>query len=516
LSIIITILLTCFYGIPIDPNTNRILADGTFQTAFRTSGYTLNIPYAYAQNTSDPEGGGKTLTAITQQNDMGVEYRMALSTRWSHFQEWEFALPMRDFIFFLGVLHILLTMLKCTSYLVLDFPLTLFDKLDELEHENEISNKSSGGSDASSKQGAEYLRDMPDYPMSQEGRLDARSVLKMSQVLLDPFRYGLFLCMSILGLTNSPFFYAFCLLEYFTMRGGRDVLRALYFGGPQLMKSFMLGLIVLVVFGFMSYAFFSTAAIETDESCHTLYQCVAKHVADALRGDITTVLGNFANFTHPALVFWADVWEAWKTLYIVVFLVWWWFLLQPIIQGQIITAFSQLLERQRSARTDMNTRCFISGISRFDFNNYPGEWECRASGKYAWNFFLYMRHLKTVDVEDVNGMEASVLDAYESGSGAFLPVGVFAAKQWETVTDPAADWRRSMTSMFQKLQLDFKNLDKRIAEMSDNHNAKVSETGSVPGSQVSRQAMSPSSALRSGDVASPLGARPGSDFFERS
>ena len=145
-------------------------------------------------------------------------------------------------------------------------------------------------------------------------------------------------------------------------------------------------------------------------------------------------MGSFANWTHPALVFWEDSWEALKTFYIMTFLIWWAFLLQPIIQGQIIDAFSQLRNKSVSATQDLNQRCFISGISRFDFNNYPGEWECRAGGRYAWNFFLYLRHIEKIDLQDRNGMEASVMDAFESGSGAFLPVGVFAAKQWEAVT----------------------------------------------------------------------------------
>ena len=171
------------------------------------------------------------------------------------------------------------------------------------------------------------------------------------------------------------------------------------------------------------------------------------------------------------------------------FLIWWAFLLQPIIQGQIIDAFSQLRSKENTAISDLGQRCFISGISRFDFNNYPGEWECRASGKYAWNFFLYMRHLESIDAQDRNGMEASVMDAYESGSGAFLPVGVFAAKQWETVTDAAADWRKNMTAMFKDLRRDFQEMEKSMSALVGRagDRDKDSHTDSVLGGSSSAQ-----------------------------
>ena len=68
------------------------------------------------------------------------------------------------------------------------------------------------------------------------------TALKMLKLLFyEPFGHGLFMCFSILGLWNSPFFYVMCLLEYFSMPGGRNVLMALYVGGPNLARSFMVG-----------------------------------------------------------------------------------------------------------------------------------------------------------------------------------------------------------------------------------------------------------------------------------
>lgn len=37
------------------------------------------------------------------------------------------------------------------------------------------------------------------------------------------------------------------------------------------------------------------------------------------------------------------------------------------------------------------------------FQNYPGEWDKRKSGKFAWNYLLYFSHLRRKDPEEYNG-----------------------------------------------------------------------------------------------------------------
>jgi hypothetical protein len=420
--------------------------------------------------------------------DESVEYRLSLMTRWDHGAEWAFLPEMKDFIFFLGCVHFVCSLGKSVSFLVLDFPLSLFDWLQELEREAMEDRKSSLSNKRHANPSRHFtsLKSMTFFTAKSKWRpnirsllTNIRSLLTFRKVLLAPFRHSFFLCLSILGLANSPLFYPLCLMEYFAMPGGRNVVKALYIGGPALTRTFLIGMIVLVIFGVLSYAFFSTTAIEMDESCHSLYQCVAKHVLDSFRGDITTVLGTFTNWTFPALVFWEDSWEGWKTWYIMVFLLWWTFLLQPIIQGQIIDAFSRLRTEETSARADLDQRCFISGVNRYEFNNYPGEWEARAGGRYAWNFFLYIRHLHTIEAQDRNGIEAYVIDAYESGSGTFLPQGAFAAAQWETVRDAAADWRKSMSVLVQSLRDEIRGLEKKIGsiQMDKGDAENASESG---------------------------------------
>jgi hypothetical protein len=60
LSILITLCLVVFYGLPVDPNSGELLADGKYHPgpihyggrSRPPAGYTMNIPYPYANQTS--------------------------------------------------------------------------------------------------------------------------------------------------------------------------------------------------------------------------------------------------------------------------------------------------------------------------------------------------------------------------------------------------------------------------------------------------------------------------------
>ncbi len=64
----------------------------------------------------------------------------------------------------------------------------------------------------------------------------------------------------------------------------------------------------------------------------------------------------------------------------------------------------------------------VISLGRFVFNNYPGEWEKRRGGRYAWNYLLFFIHLLDKDPEEYNGLENSVADSYKHNRIDFLPI----------------------------------------------------------------------------------------------
>ena len=144
-------------------------------------------------------------------------------------------------------------------------------------------------------------------------------------------------------------------------------MQAIIVGGPNLLRSFIIGVIVLIIFGFYSYAYFSSAVIASSDLCHSPFQCVSKHVLDSMTGDLTTVLGDSGGnlWAFPAVAPWSDLWEAWRTFFVFVSIIFWVFLLQGIIQGQIIDAFAEMRAIDDAAHQDLEQRCFVSSLDRY-------------------------------------------------------------------------------------------------------------------------------------------------------
>ena len=51
------------------------------------------------------------------------------------------------------------------------------------------------------------------------------------------------------------------------------------------------------------------------------------------------------------------------------------FLLQPIMAGQIVDAFAQLRAENQTAKKELEHKCFITGLEKQSFNDYPGNLE---------------------------------------------------------------------------------------------------------------------------------------------
>lgn len=113
-------------------------------------------------------------------------------------------------------------------------------------------------------------------------------------------------------------------------------------------------MIVMTFAGFYTYAYFSQSGIIHDDTCHSPFQCIIKHILDSFRADITTVVGMSGSaWAFPATTLWADSWYALRTFYIFTFLIFWSFLLQPVLNGHIITAFVKLRKDRQNAVDEM-------------------------------------------------------------------------------------------------------------------------------------------------------------------
>lgn len=369
---------------------------------------------------------------------------MRLQSRWDSATEWEAFPAGRTILVFLAFLHVCVTVINSIIQITLDFPLLYRECMESHSYGGGADNdaeKLSGGKvreELSDIKGLKKrLRAMPARQTLQSRFIFSKQVRTLLYQAIKKFWYSAVkLFISLLGFYNSPFFFPVYLLDYFCSSIGHMVLQAVIVGGPNLFRSFILSVIVIVVFGFNSYAFFSQSVNVNQQLCHSPFQCVVKHVLDSMTGDLTTVVGDdFGNFANPAVAPWQDLWHTWRYFTVFVSLVFWVFLLLGIMQGQIIDAFAEMRDKYKAAKDDLSSNCFISSLDRHTFSDYPGEWEKRKDGKFAWNYLHYFCYLQQKDPEEYSGLENSVSEAYARMSTEFLPIGKFYSGQHKQEVD---------------------------------------------------------------------------------
>jgi hypothetical protein len=62
-------------------------------------------------------------STVMRFSDLSIMFRISLHNRWEDDAQWAFAPSVRKVVFLLGAIHVTLSLLKCLSFLILDFPL---------------------------------------------------------------------------------------------------------------------------------------------------------------------------------------------------------------------------------------------------------------------------------------------------------------------------------------------------------------------------------------------------------
>eukprot|EP00281_Chroomonas_sp_CCMP1168_P011530 CAMPEP_0206281136 /NCGR_PEP_ID=MMETSP0047_2-20121206/38968_1 /ASSEMBLY_ACC=CAM_ASM_000192 /TAXON_ID=195065 /ORGANISM="Chroomonas mesostigmatica_cf, Strain CCMP1168" /LENGTH=128 /DNA_ID=CAMNT_0053711279 /DNA_START=80 /DNA_END=463 /DNA_ORIENTATION=- len=122
------------------------------------------------------------------------------------------------------------------------------------------------------------------------------------------------------------------------------------------------------------------------------------------------------------------------------------------MQGQIIDAFAEMRDEDKAKYDDLSNNCFISSIDRHSFSGYPGEWDKRKEGRFAWHYLHYFCYLQQKDPEEYSGLENAVSEAYARGSIEFLPIGNFYAGQAEAHDGGAGEAREALDAYASELR----------------------------------------------------------------
>ena len=136
---------------------------------------------------------------------------------------------------------------------------------------------------------------------------------------------------SLCGLLFSPFFFVFQLLDFIIYNpSGAIVLKSAYVGGPLLIRTGLVGILVIFLYAIVSFLAF---AGQQGFVCTTLYECIGLHFVHALASSSIAEL--WKNWASVPDTMWEEAHTQLRTIFIISFLIVWVFLLQNIFTGQV-------------------------------------------------------------------------------------------------------------------------------------------------------------------------------------
>jgi len=320
------------------------------------------------------------------------------------------------------------------------------------------------------------------------------------------FWFLLFLMLAaVLGATYSPFCFALHLLDFLVhSSAGSEVMQSARVGGPALGRTFLVGILVIVLYSIVSFVAFRdyltmdriakeaneppgghyAPNFNTNQHCTTLYQCVGQHILNGLTGHIGSVFGDPVVEWFP----WNQVPEGiddyssfqTRSMFIMSFFVIWGFLLSNIMTGQIVEAFTDIRNKKQSSQRDLAERCFVCSLERseFEHNKSVGEFGFihHVATEHNPLFYLYyLDYLLRVDETEYTGLEAVIAKSLKEKRGKrtdWMPVNCslqVERQHWEMESkkDVASKQQEETVASIKFVDVTVKDMDRRITRIEE-------------------------------------------------
>jgi hypothetical protein len=236
---------------------------------------------------------------------------------------------------------------------------------------------------------------------------------------------------SVLGATYSIFFHAFVLIEFFRTPAGQLVVAAVQLGGPKMLRTFMMGFIMILIWSQFTWLYYREWANKASGQCKTVYQCTFKAIQVGFRGDLNGLHGDEhgnirAIYDSPTAI-WEDISYQFQVFLVLFFYLLWEYILAGIIQGQIIDAYAEMRIEADKKSADANERCMVCSLSRFDVDNAGGRFYTHIERDHVpQNYLFFLCYLDERNQDDDTGMMTYVRDCVHAKSTEFIPISTCA------------------------------------------------------------------------------------------
>jgi len=226
------------------------------------------------------------------------------------------------------------------------------------------------------------------------------------------------------------FVYAAHLVDVFNMPVGQLVLQSLVAGGPGLLSSSFVTLLIVIIMGTVGFVYFQ----EDVTKCSTYFECIMYHIivglssGDSLREVFMMNEGSPRDSDIPLgmtemVTDGAESKAFMRTLWVFVFFVIWVIVLQGIIMGQIVDAFTSLRDDKESDLEDLEENCFVCSQGRLSFEKVGGFINHTEKEHDRWAYLSFANFLDGKDAMDHNGLESHIFNQFGEDIADFLPIG---------------------------------------------------------------------------------------------
>ncbi|KAK3256398.1 hypothetical protein CYMTET_34467, partial [Cymbomonas tetramitiformis] len=353
--------------------------------------------------------------------------------------------PDKIVIAMLGVLHVVATALALCKYVYVDAPGMLCEikhrSLQNLQRETKFRRK------ANRKLTVEELQTTHQKAAGEASTWYTQFVELLaadSRFLVDLAS----LLASLLAFFTSPFLFVFHLTLFFQNPNGKNILRAVTNVGGKIASTLLLGILLVVIFAFISFLCFQTRLrnayddsgctfedVGDDEECTTeqvtLFQVVTTHLQSAFLG-----IGIFNLFDPKAASNSPSVWRVavpsffgdgeiqYQNLHVVLFAIIWQMVLVNIVTGLIIDSFLQIRLVEKECEEEAQQKCYVCSLERMEMElkHKLSFREHIRSVHNPWSYIAYLLYLANKDTEKLSAIETFVQQQLEEGLVEWIPI----------------------------------------------------------------------------------------------
>ena len=235
-----------------------------------------------------------------------------------------------------------------------------------------------------------------------------------------------------------PFWFMFQLVDVFRWPSMRALSQALYVGGPDLIFTMAMAMLIVLLFSAFTFLVFNRPLYGNEvKPCETFYACMAAHfigafhpdgmIEEAVVGSPDGHTGGGGTLPFPLMT---TVEEyplvQFRSFYIRFFQFLWTVLLAALFGAQIVDAYGAIRERESEIREHLRSGCFLchTDSTLLDSELGPGAFRrhLRRDHNLA-HYIFFLQYLREKSADTHTGIEAHVARRTRFKDASWLPLG---------------------------------------------------------------------------------------------